>query len=182
MENVGRRLWWALCLCALTLRAGTPGDKVAHEAGQWLHVREHGVNSGPEVELFQAFVKAPPKSSWCGGYAFSMHLFSVGPPSGDPARYAWVPSWFSKADIVWRNGDPVSNILPGDVVSYYYPKLGRDGHILIVEEVEGRWLVVISGNTNARGSRDGQGVHRHRIHIDQVHFAARHWDQYIRTK
>ena len=46
------------------------------------------------------------------------------------------------------------------VIGLYYPHLGRLGHIGIVTGFDGKNIYTIEGNTNAAGSREGQGVYR----------------------
>ena len=68
-------------------------------------------------------------------------------------RTAWSPALFPlnrKSKIVQ----------PGIIFGIYFPKLKRVGHCGIVESIRDDWITTIEGNTNAAGSREGDGVYR----------------------
>jgi translation initiation factor IF-1 len=51
-------------------------------------------------------------------------------------------------------------LLPGDVVTYYYPNIGRVGHVGFLEKIDkDGYFITIEGNTTGGGfNRDGVGV------------------------
>lgn len=54
----------------------------------------------------------------------------------------------------------------------WYSEMGRVGHVGIVERVDGNYVEVIEANTDAQGSREGQGVWRKRRLLKMVkHFS-----------
>lgn len=79
-------------------------------------------------------------------------------PSPGSAR---VVDWFVRQVIWhrdWRKDQPP--VESGCVMGLYYEKLGRLGHIGIIEYEDANNYYTIEGNTNGAGSREGDGVYR----------------------
>jgi hypothetical protein len=138
-------------------------DKIVQVAQSQLHVREAtGDNDGPDIKKYLAVTGLPEGHPWCA--AFTSWVFREAGSSASP-RSARVVDWFD-ANIVYKREWRRPVILPrkGMVVGLYYERLGRYGHIAIVAQDEigsnPRSCVVISGNTNLAGSREGDGVYR----------------------
>jgi hypothetical protein len=135
--------------------------KIVATAESQLHVRElTGENDGPDVARYLKVTGLAEGYPWCA--AFVSWVFAEA--GGTAPRSARVVDWF-KANIVFKREWKRPTIHPerGMVVGLYYPHLGRYGHIGIVSEnIPGqlRNVVTIEGNTNAAGSREGQGVYR----------------------
>jgi hypothetical protein len=138
-------------------------DKIVSVAESQLHVREAtGNNDGPEIKQYLAVTGLPEGHPWCA--AFTSWVFCEAGSSAAP-RSARVVDWFD-ANVVYKREWRKPVILPrkGMVVGLYYERLGRYGHIAIVAKDEmgssPRSCVVVSGNTNLAGSREGDGVYR----------------------
>lgn len=183
MESLGRihGLLYA-CLASLVLlsvsgQTKESGQLVADRALSLVGIREKGCNNcGLEVEWIISNVKLTKGIAWCGACSYTAHLLAGCEPEGDPKQYAWVPSWFRKDKVIWRPGEPIKNILPGDQIALYFPSLKRDAHMGTIIEVEknGRWVRTVEGNTNASGGREGQGVYIQRRAIASLSKISRH--------
>ncbi len=154
--------------------AHTPGERIAAEARRHIGTREAtGRNDGPMVERFLAHVGLPAGHPWCAAFVcYVIHHAGI-----DPApRTAWSPALFPPERTVYRRGrDRRRGWLPGDVFGIYYPEKGRIAHVGIIEDgPQGQWVYTIEGNTNPAGAREGQGVHRKRRSVRQVHRVARY--------
>jgi hypothetical protein len=168
----------ALFACiAIAAFTQTPGQQVADRASDFLGVREVGGNNrGPAVEAILAAADQKPGQPWCGAFSLVVHKAAGIYMPGNPARYAWSPTWFHSSKVVWRRGDLVESVVHvGDQIGLYYPKIKRIGHVGTIVAIEGRWLVTIEGNTNGMGSRDGSGVHKQRRRIDSIYVISRWW-------
>jgi hypothetical protein len=126
-----------------------------------LHVRETtGQNDGPDVKKYLKVTGLGEGYPWCA--AFVSWVFQK--TGGNAPRSARVVDWF-KANIVYKRDWRKTTISPekGMVAGLYYPRLGRYGHIGIVAQTgpgQLKNVITIEGNTNAAGSREGQGVYR----------------------
>lgn len=135
--------------------------KIVATAESQLHVREAtGSNDGKDIKKYLEVTGLGEGYPWCA--AFVSWVFEEA--GGTGPRSARVVDWF-KSNIVYKSEWRQQNITPepGMVIGLYYPKLGRYGHIGIVDKVHPGQLhtiITIEGNTNAAGSREGQGVYR----------------------
>ena len=177
MGRIHGSLFTLFACIAIVAFTQTPGQQVADRASDFLGVREVGGNNrGPAVEAILAATDQKPGQPWCGAFSYVVHRAAGVDMPGNPARYAWSPTWFVKQRVVWRRGDLVESVVQvGDQIGLYYPSLGRIGHIGTIVAIEGRWLVTIEGNTNALGSRSGSGVHKQRRRIDSIYVISRWW-------
>lgn len=147
-----------------------------HEAS--LKVREvGGMNKGPKVEEYQRTVGLGPGDPWCAAFVAWCMMKS--------RQLSAPPSWCSGSAITtWHKGsrkagpdgictplypDYQKTIKPGWVWVRAKDKNGADqarrgtwvqGHIGIVVAVDTVGFHTVEGNTNAAGSRDGDGVYR----------------------
>jgi len=118
-----------------------------------------GHNDGYYVEQFIKSAGLNPKGQypWCAAYI--TYVFKVNGLN--------VPQYPARARA-WFNGDKLigfDKVQPGDLGSLYYPNLdgGRIGHIfmyLTPHDNGTMYVKTIEGNTNDKGSREGQGVYR----------------------
>ena len=151
------------------------GQLVADLAFCHLEVREASDNWSPDIKLMLADVCINKPAYWCGAFAFRMHKLAKVEMPKPHCNFAWTPNWFPKDRIVWRANQSFSNIMVGDVIGLYYPRLGRIGHVEVIVGLEYPFVVTIGGNTNPAGGRSGQGVHKHRRHIDSIKYIGRWW-------
>jgi hypothetical protein len=121
-----------------------------------------GSNWGPKVKVYLEAAGVTTPAPWCaavGTWAF--HEIGRSDVPG-----AWSPSWFPKERRV-----RLDDVRPGDQGGIYFPKLGRVGHLLTVERMQGREVITLEGNTNAQGSREGDQFARRIREKDQAVYA-----------
>lgn len=169
------------------LPAGLAGATVLRAASQ-VGVREVGNNSGPEVDKYIKYgggsLSADPAwcqffAYWCSGKAAEGLGKDTSSPKTGGVVDCWLKSKYTESEQIWpyevqrgektvQPGDQmcrVRNSKPGDVEKV---RMGQrvPGHTGIVERVEGSKIYTIEGNTNAAGSREGDGVYRKSISLD----------------
>jgi hypothetical protein len=162
---------------ALVSRAGAtePGTekrtKLIQTITSQLNVRETGPNTGPEVSAYLRAVGVYTPAPWCAAFV-SYSLTKCGIPN---PRSAWSPDYAKQKDVIWTNKNKRKKPLPGDVLTYYYQRLGRVGHVgfLTASDPDG-FFITIEGNTNGAGSREGDGVYKKKRDPAQVHAIARY--------
>lgn len=143
-----------------TAIANNTRNEVLAVATSQLGVREAtGHNDGKQVEMYLAVTGLRKGNAWCA--AFVSWVFQQAHVKA--IRSARVVDWFQK-NVVYRKGwqKEVPQLKKAMLAGWYYPELGRYGHIGIIEG----WnpgmkdLITIEGNTNGAGSREGEGVYR----------------------
>lgn len=113
-------------------------------------VRESSVkNDGPRIKAYLAAAGIHQPAAWCAAFV-SWCFKQTG--SALP-RTGWSPALFPKGRL-----QTVPK--PGYVFGIYFPSLKRIAHCGFVESLRGDWIITIEGNTNAVGSREGDGVYR----------------------
>ena len=121
------------------------------------------------IDSFLRSAHLGPGYPWCAAFVTYCHRIHALPfPAKAPA---WSPSWFPSSRII-----PSSHALPGDVFGIYYPALKRIAHVGFIDESyhnSGNFVITVEGNTNASGSRDGDGVHRKRRSKKQIKYISR---------
>ena len=148
--------------------ARAEADKGVREVG--------GANKGPDVEKYQRTVQLGPGNPWCAAFVAWCVSQSID---------AKVPAWCSGSAVTsWHRGsakagaakrttpkdvDFKSKVAPGwiwvratDDASANAARAGTwsQGHTGIVVAVDAVGFHTIEGNTNAAGSREGDGVYR----------------------
>jgi hypothetical protein len=147
--------------CSSPVESQDCREKVVTTAESQLYVRElTGRNDGLEVKKYLEVTGLGEGYPWCAAFV-SWVFVEAGVTAPHSAR---VVDWF-KTNIVYEREWKKTTVLPekGMVIGLYYSNLGRYGHIGIVAEKSPgqlRNVVTIEGNTNAAGSREGQGVYR----------------------
>ena len=138
-------------------RGGGRQTAVLAVVARYLHVREvpPGSNRSPEIDRWLRAVGSPLGSPWCAAFVLGCLK-----ESGDTRKV--VRS--GRVQVMVDGGAvlPATQAVPGDMVVFWFTKLGRYAHIAFVERVEGNVLVTVEGNTIADGatgdSREGWGV------------------------
>lgn len=124
--------------------------RVIEIAREEIGVREtNNTNSGIRVEAYLSYVGFKKGSPWCAAFVswvFNEAGFKL-------PKSAWSPALFPPS----RQSKDVT---PGMIFGIYFPKLKRIAHCGIVESIRNDWIITIEGNTNAIGSREGDGVYR----------------------
>lgn len=149
--------------------ARSPRERLVAEATRYLHVREtpKGSNRGVQIDYWLTTVGSPLASPWCAAATWCLGLQATGRElwpvkmSGrvqDIVDYATAKGAFTK---------DAASVRPGDLVVWWYPALGRYGHIAILEHpiVNGR-VRTLDGNTapdavaGSAADREGYGFFR----------------------
>lgn len=119
-----------------------------------------GNNDGPDVARYLSSCKIYKPASWCAAlpyYGFQQAGIAL---KGNPRDFAWCPTWFTKK-VIWTRGESTLRadmIRPGDEIGIYFIDKGRVAHMGVVYRVFADHVETIEGNTDAIGSREGQGV------------------------
>ena len=163
-----------------------PGDsareRVVRQASALVGTREEGGNNrGTVIEDIIANAGFPHDSAIPYCAAFVRYVFdraglaAVGPQG---RASAWSPAWVTRPTWTRSNGGDAPQ--PGDVFGVWFPRLGRVGHVGLVEHWGRDVVTTIEGNTgpDVAGAinRDGDGIWRKRRQIRQVH-SVRRWLQ-----
>ncbi len=126
---------------------------VAIAAGE-LGVREAtGNNDGLRVEAYLNAIRLGKGHAWCGAFVSWVY----GKAGLAEPRIGWTPSLFPSSRLTKLP-------LQGDVFGLYFPALKRIAHAGLVAQVSSDWVITLEGNTNPKGSREGDGVYRKRRH------------------
>lgn len=132
-------------------------------------VREKtGRNDGEQVERYLRYVHLDKGNAWCA----AMVCWALGQACLDNPRSGWSPDLFPAPRLVWQRRRELQVALPGnktgampqpgDVFGIWFPDKRRIAHCGFVDQWSGSWVITVEGNTNPRGSREGDGVYRRR--------------------
>jgi hypothetical protein len=141
-------------------------------------VREKQMNAGPEVETYLRYVNLPKGNPWCAAFV----CWTLGKAGIVNPRTGWSPALFPAERVIWENkGKGGSSARPAagriaDVFGLYFPEKGRIAHVGFIDEWNEPWVTTVEGNTNALGSREGDGVYRKRRLVRSVYQVARYTD------
>lgn len=136
-------------------------------------VREKGSNAGREVEIFQRSAGIGKGEPWCAAFVYYC-IYEAAKAMGYPDPFKDIKlKGYTVAYLEWArdNGMFVTGQhTPGSLFLLYYPKLGRVGHIgFIAGAPDDGYVPTIEGNTNAGGSRSGDGVYERRRSAKSFH-------------
>lgn len=116
-----------------------------------------GKNDGKAVEMYLRSVGLSKGYAWCAAFVHWC-LDSAGVKNNITA---WSPSAHNLKNIIWNGKQLLKSPLPGDVFTLYYPSLKRVGHTGFYHRtINSSIYESIEGNTNAFGSREGDGVYK----------------------
>ncbi|NQU51000.1 MAG: hypothetical protein HQ522_00515 [Bacteroidetes bacterium] len=135
-------------------------QRLIAEAYTWLGVVElTGNNDHPRIsESMELCGLTGDKGyPWCASSQAQIH-FNANIPAPHSAR---VVDWF-KGNVIWKRewGEKMFAVQPGMVGAIYYNRLGRYGHIVMIVARDKNNYYTLEGNTNAAGSREGQGFYK----------------------
>lgn len=153
------------CLALMGSSWGVNGNRITDgeartiiaTAKKEIGIRELGENAGPRVDQYNRYVGVK-KAPWCASFV----SWCFGQAGYAQPRTAWSPALFPTARLT-------KNPMAGMVLGIYFDSLKRIGHCGIVEEVRNDWIFAIEGNTNLKGSREGDGVYRRIRHKRSIH-------------
>ncbi|MBU0695426.1 MAG: peptidoglycan-binding protein [Bacteroidetes bacterium] len=121
-------------------------------ANQEVGIREaSGHNDGQRVAAYLAAADLRMGAPWCA--AFVCWVFRKAGYA--QPRTGWSPALFNSR--VHRK-----KAAPGLVFGIWFPELHRIAHVGFVADLQHDWVISIEGNSNADGSREGDGVYRKR--------------------
>jgi len=134
-----------------------------------------GMNDGKRVEEYLHYVGLGKGNAWCAAFV----CWVLGKAGINNPRSAWAPALFPQKRVVWQRNKtfrkPTDSLnLPhtGDVFGLYFPEKGRIAHVGFVDDWQSKWVITAEGNTNAEGSREGNGVYRRRRLVNSVYQVA----------
>ncbi len=136
-----------------------------------LHVRERGTNNhGTAVARYLAYTGLPEGHPWCAAFVCWVYG-QAGIPN---PRSAWSPALFPASKIIWQQGKQ-NKLQPrqADVFGIWFADKRRIAHAGFVDRWGDKWVITVEGNTNAAGSRDGDGVYRKRRPVKSMYRVAR---------
>ena len=119
-------------------------------------VREElGPNHGKWVDKILASVGSKPGFAYCASSVYYAMINAGADPRQLPEKRsaAGVISWYQ-----WANQKGMLYGVPKRGFLFYWLD-GQHGHIGFVREVGNGWFKTLEGNTNADGSRDGDGFY-----------------------
>lgn len=120
-----------------------------------------GNNDGEVVKaiLLNCGITFP--APWCACF-LNDGLKRIGTEGGPTKDPGWTPNWFKDPNkIVWVRDKDSKKITfqKGWIGAIYYRSKGRIGHVFaVVEDTHDGYVITIEGNTDAQGSREGNGV------------------------
>ena len=118
-----------------------------------------GNNDGMEVEMYLRSVGLGKGYAWCAAFTTWCHD-QVGIPN---PQSAWSPNWGKREKqlLYMKNGLNLQfPVKSGCVFTLYYSNLKRIGHVGFIMYEDANYYYTIEGNTNASGSRLGDGVYK----------------------
>lgn len=151
-----RSLIFILLFCSLYF-SGISQSCITTTYSSQVGVREAtGHNDGKQVEIYLKSVKLGKGYAWCAAFVhWCLEQCGIKNKINAMALSAHRPGHF-----VYFKGKRIRSPQAGDVFTLYYPKLGRIGHTgFFDQEVNSKIFRSVEGNTNAAGSREGDGVY-----------------------
>jgi hypothetical protein len=125
-------------------------------------VREVGRNAGPQVEAFQKSIGLSPGDPWCAAFV----CFCI----KEAAKQLGVDPKFEYGGSVyklWTRNPDLQMFEPGENCIFLIDhglskagtRIGHTGFCIAPFQANNNTLETVEGNTNAAGSRDGDGVY-----------------------
>jgi hypothetical protein len=147
------------------------------EEGYYYHKgkRKKCVNCGEDVEKYLAAAGLKRGQPWCAAFV-KWCLDSAGVEN---SLNGSAISAVKKNNIIYtgnlRNKNEI-NVKKGDVFTLYYKHLKRIGHTGFITKMDGKSVYTIEGNTNVKGSREGDGVYMKRRPLSTIYNISRWTD------
>jgi hypothetical protein len=150
-------------------------NELLNNLNEQLDVREITSNSSPMIDKYLQHVGFNYPVAWCAAFvSYNLHQVGVANPNS-----AWSPSFANAKDVIWygktgyKNHD--INAQCGDVVTFYYSRLKRVGHVgFYIKTDKSGYFITIEGNTNTYGSRTGDGVYKKKRDPRKVYAISRY--------
>jgi hypothetical protein len=159
---------------AKSCQAQTTRECVTAQYLSAVGVREEtGNNDGVEVQKYLASVGLDKGYAWCAAFVnYTLQQCSI-----KTINSGWCPDWFPKNKLVFKRGLMVNTGTlpqPGDVFGIYFSSKKRIAHEGFIHEWRKTTAVTVEGNTNAAGSREGDGVYK-KIRLQSQIDAVSNW-------
>ena len=151
-----RIIIFILILC-LNHNNGVSQSCITETYTSQIGVREAtGKNDGKQVEAYLKSVKLGKGYPWCAAF---VHWCFV--QCGIKTTInAMALSSHRPGHIIYFKGTKIQTPQAGDVFTLYYPKLKRIGHTgFFDKQINSKIYRSVEGNTNAAGSREGDGMY-----------------------
>lgn len=158
---------WGLILCSfsgISQDAVLSGQRTAVVTSyrSQISVREKtGHNDGTQVEAYLRTVGLGAGYAWCA--AFVKWNLIQGKVAAASQITGAAASCYQPSRVILFAHRWKSDILPGDVFTLWFNSLKRIGHTGFVDSWANKsagTIITYEGNSNAGGSRDGDGVYR----------------------
>jgi hypothetical protein len=117
-------------------------------------VKEEGVNRGAWVTKFLGYCGLGPGFPWCAAFV-TFCLKEAGYKGGYPICLAAVRNWAAWAK---KKGKLTKNPRRGDLG--FWLNSDGTGHIFFIVDADRGYVETLEGNTDADGSREGDGAYR----------------------
>ena len=135
---------------------------VLEMVARYIHVREQpaGSNRSPEIDGWLRAVGSPLGSPWCAAFLYGCGREALG------ERWPFHRSGRVQDLVDVCRGQQRTKVIahaePGDLIAFYFAKLGRYAHIAILREKSAKTIWTTDGNSIADGAagdvREGWGV------------------------
>jgi hypothetical protein len=130
-----------------------------------------GNNDGATVEMYLHAAGQSKGAPWCASFVY-WTILQCG-DTLDLELPAYVPSYFPKDKIIWKQGAIIKRTPQfGDVIGIWNSEKGRLAHIGFYDGENSQYIFTVEGNTNEAGSREGDGVYRKKRIKRQVYAIA----------
>jgi hypothetical protein len=152
-----------------TCGAGSVRDDIRRTYLSQVGIREAtGRNDGAEIETYLHSVGGRVGQPWCAAFVYwCFRQNAVKAP-----RSPYSPDFFRR-NIIYTRGAPISKLpSSGDVFGIYFPGKGRIAHVGFIDKWGEKWVETVEGNTNAAGSREGDGVYKKKRLSRQIYQVA----------
>lgn len=117
-----------------------------------------GRNDGREVEMYLQTVGLGKGYAWCAAFV-KWNLLQVGITKANRIN-GMALSCHNSANIIYYKNNFLQPVQPGDIFTIYYSSLKRIGHTGFLDKaINSSIYRSVEGNTNAVGSREGDGVY-----------------------
>lgn len=118
-----------------------------------------GHNDGVSVEAYLASTGLGKGYAWCAAFVYWNYV-EVGADINIKSP-AWSPSWFPESKTIYTRGKGYKQQpQAGDVIGIYFQSKKRIAHVGIYDSENESYIITVEGNTNTKGSREGDGVYR----------------------
>lgn len=131
-------------------------------------IREVGSNTGPEVDQYLASVHAAPGNPWCSAFA-CWSIINAARDLGIAPGVKYSASTYG----LWTKNPNLQISVPTEncifLINHGLSSKGnRIGHVGLVVGINGNQLATVEGNTNAGGSRNGDGVYKRTRQLSEI--------------